>query len=193
MTTTKASSGGGVGGNKLILESIKYTRGSLFVLDQIQLPSKTEHLPVENCSKCFELIKNMNVRGAPAIAITAALSIAVELEQTSFADGEAALFQFVKTKAEYLLKSRPTAVNLGNMVKSLIKYCEEIEHEELNNSGDENGEKGNKREMIVRWCEDMLETDIRHNKAIGEIGAKALLKACCNKKKLKVLTCCNTG
>lgn len=193
MTTTKASSGGVGGGNQLVLESIKYTRGSLFVLDQIQLPSKTEHLPVENCSKCFELIKNMNVRGAPAIAITAALSIAVELEQTSFADGDAALFQFVKTKAEYLLKSRPTAVNLGNMVKSLIKYCEEIEHEELNNSGDENGEKGNKREMIVRWCEDMLETDIRHNKAIGEIGAKALLKACCNKKKLKVLTCCNTG
>ena len=76
-------SGGVVGGgNKLVLESIKYARGSLFVLDQIQLPSKTEHLPVENCSKCFELIKNMNVRGAPAIAITAALSIAVDALST---------------------------------------------------------------------------------------------------------------
>ena len=39
----------------------------------------------------------------------------------------------------------------------------------------------------------MLETDIIHNKAIGETGAKALLKACCNKKKLRVLTCCNNG
>ena len=156
--TTKTSSGVVVGGNKLVLESIKYTRGSLFVLDQLQLPSKTEHLPVENCSKCFSLIKDMNVRGAPAIAITAALSIALELERASF-DGDAELFQFVKTKAEYLLKSRPTAVNLGNMVKSLIKYCEEIEHEELNYNGDENGEKRNKKEMIVQWCEDMLETD----------------------------------
>ena len=183
------------------LESIKYSRGSLQLLDQLKLPLETSFVPVASCERCFECIKDMNVRGAPAIAIAAALSIAVELE-TRFGDDDGIekksasdVCAFVKKKAEYLLKSRPTAVNLGNMVKALGEYCEEIEH-----GGDGGGEESgmiddgkNAKELIVKWCENMLETDIRHNKAIGEIGAKAMLKACCNKKKLRVLTCCNTG
>ena len=57
------------------------------------------------------------MRGAPAIAIAAALAIAVELETVY--DESTDLYEFVKQKSEHLLKSRPTAVNLGNMVKTL--------------------------------------------------------------------------
>ena len=52
----KTGNGGVVGGNKLVLESIKYTRGSLFVLDQFNC-IQTEHLPVENCSNVSLLSK----------------------------------------------------------------------------------------------------------------------------------------
>ena len=165
------------------LEAIKYTRGTLSLLDQLKLPLETSFIAVENCDRCFRCIKDMNVRGAPAIAIAAALAIAVELETVY--DESTDLYEFVKQKSEHLLKSRPTAVNLGNMVKALQEYCKEVTRG--------TSDVQNAKELIIKWCENMLETDILHNKAIGETGAKALLKACCNKKKLRVLTCCNTG
>ena len=64
------------------------------------------------------------MRGAPAIAIAAALAIAVELETVY--DESTDLYEFVKQKSEHLLKSRPTAVNLGNEVKALEEYCKEV-------------------------------------------------------------------
>ncbi len=61
------------------LEAIKYTRGSLEVLDQLRLPHESHFDKVSTCVGAFDCIKSMRVRGAPAIAIVAALALAVEL------------------------------------------------------------------------------------------------------------------
>jgi methylthioribose-1-phosphate isomerase len=62
------------------LEAIKYDRGSLEVLDQLRLPHESHFDKVSTCAEAYDCIKSMRVRGAPAIAIVAALALAVELE-----------------------------------------------------------------------------------------------------------------
>ncbi|CAM9489765.1 unnamed protein product, partial [Ectocarpus sp. 8 AP-2014] len=56
----------------------RYTRGSLQVLNQLKLPHETEYVDVRGAEDAFDAIKTMMVRGAPLIAIVAALGLAVE-------------------------------------------------------------------------------------------------------------------
>jgi methylthioribose-1-phosphate isomerase len=63
------------------LEAIKYEKGKLQVLDQLQLPFITHYDNIETCEDAFSSIKSMKVRGAPAIAIVAITALAVELHQ----------------------------------------------------------------------------------------------------------------
>ena len=61
------------------LEAIRYSRGALALLDQRLLPAVTEYAQVADAGAGHDAIKAMLVRGAPAIAIAGALSLAVEL------------------------------------------------------------------------------------------------------------------
>lgn len=63
----------------MVLEAIVYKRGSLRLLDQRLLPLETVFIDVPGCDEVFTAIKDMIVRGAPAIAIAAGLALAVEL------------------------------------------------------------------------------------------------------------------
>jgi methylthioribose-1-phosphate isomerase len=100
--------------NAPTLEAIRYTRGSLQLLDQLQLPGSTVFMQIEDCAACWTAIKDMNVRGAPAIAIAAALALAVELDAAKATLPTAAdVAAFVAEKMDYLCTSRPTAVGLA--------------------------------------------------------------------------------
>lgn len=119
------------------LEAIKYKRGSLSVLDQLLLPYETSYRSVGGTSDGHDVIVSMRVRGAPAIAIVAALSLAVELhhiyedEKLSTND---AVVQFIQTKLEFLKTSRPTAVNLfeaSDRLLSIIKSESNLSGSEL--------------------------------------------------------------
>ena len=72
------------------LQAIRYTRGSLELLDQRALPTTATYVPVRTLSDCHAAIKDMLVRGAPAIAITAALALANVVQSVKLGSGEAA-------------------------------------------------------------------------------------------------------
>lgn len=72
------------------LQAIQYSRGSLELLDQRALPTVTTYVPVRTLSDCHAAIKDMLVRGAPAIAITAALALANDVQNVKLGSGEAA-------------------------------------------------------------------------------------------------------
>lgn len=61
------------------LQAIKYARGSLQLLDQRLLPFETVYLEVPDAKAAWTQIRDMVVRGAPAIGVTGALAMAVEL------------------------------------------------------------------------------------------------------------------
>ena len=74
------------------LLSLKYTRGSLEVIDQLLLPDTLVFLPIKDCNDAWAVIRSMQVRGAPLIAIVAMLALAVEAQNLIIASGKEAKF-----------------------------------------------------------------------------------------------------
>lgn len=85
------------------MESIRWDGESLHLLDQRRLPNEMVWLTIREWSEVAQAITDMVVRGAPAIAITAAYGLALAIQQG--ADRE--------TAAHTLRVARPTAVNLA--------------------------------------------------------------------------------
>ncbi|KAG6490963.1 hypothetical protein ZIOFF_052295 [Zingiber officinale] len=101
------------------LQSICYERGSLRLLDQTRLPLETVYLDIKDSTDGWNAIRDMVVRGAPAIAIAAALSLAVEIFNLAFSGKPEDAASFIFKKLEYLVSSRPTAVNLSDAAEKL--------------------------------------------------------------------------
>jgi methylthioribose-1-phosphate isomerase len=86
------------------------TDGDLELIDQRKLPAELVYIPCRNTQEVFDAIKDLAVRGAPAIGVTAAYGafIAARNGGTSLNDTVKALVEGCET----LVKARPTAVNL---------------------------------------------------------------------------------
>nr|AII97717.1 BLTX330 [Nephila pilipes] len=167
-----------------MLEAILYKRGKLEILDQLLLPTKTSYDNITSIQEGWEAIKLMKVRGAPAISIVAALCLSVELTKTDFVSKDD-LHNFIIKNLNYLSTSRPTAVNLGQIVKLLSKLSEDYLH-------DDNLAMNLMKERLLADTEKLLASDIRINKSIGEYGGKHILENC-SKMPISILTHCNTG
>ncbi|KAH6766547.1 NagB/RpiA/CoA transferase-like superfamily protein [Perilla frutescens var. hirtella] len=168
------------------LQSICYKRGSLQLLDQRKLPLETIYLDVKDSKDGWFAIKDMVVRGAPAIAIAAALSLAVEVSSIEAFSGtphDAA--SFLSNKLDYLVSSRPTAVNLSDAATKL----KEVVHKATATASDAQLVY----QAFIEAAEIMLDDDVASNKAIGDHGASLLQKQQGYPKNLSVLTHCNTG
>ncbi|TID27309.1 putative mRNA-splicing protein [Venturia nashicola] len=168
----------------MVLEAIKYKRGSLLILDQLQLPYKTHFDEIHNSTDAWHAIKEMRTRGAPAIAIVAALALAVELTNSSLSPVPEEVTDFIIEKLEYLVTSRPTAVNLADATAKLRKVVEEAR---------KGG--GDVREAYVTAAEKMLVDDVSDNEGIGKHGAEWIIKNAkySGERGVSVLTHCNTG
>ncbi|EEP82134.1 S-methyl-5-thioribose-1-phosphate isomerase [Uncinocarpus reesii 1704] len=175
------------------LEAIKYDRGRLFIIDQLQLPHVTKFIPIDSSEAGWHAIKAMQVRGAPAIAIVAVLSLAVEMlnlvsENMIPEDGED-VRAYIEQKMDYLVSSRPTAVNLSDSAQK-IKLL-------LDQRARKSGLSGVETAMaFIQHAEQMLARDLADNHSIGEYGATWILKntrAALEGGNTCVLTHCNTG
>jgi methylthioribose-1-phosphate isomerase len=82
------------------------------LLDQRALPERELRLHLESADAVAEAVRDMAVRGAPAIGIAAAMGVAVELAQTEIPD-RAAFLRRLDDVCEMLRSTRPTAVNLA--------------------------------------------------------------------------------
>ena len=80
-------------------------------IDQTLLPNEYEEVLTDDYNEIFDAIKLLKVRGAPAIGVFTAISLAV-LMNKSKADTYETLFAELKKYCEDLILCRPTAVNL---------------------------------------------------------------------------------
>ncbi|GAB2297164.1 hypothetical protein Dimus_031276 [Dionaea muscipula] len=168
------------------LQSILYKRGSLQLLDQRKLPLETVYLDIHTSSDGWFAIRDMVVRGAPAIAIAAALSLAVEVfNLESFHGTPDNATSFLVQKLEYLVSSRPTAVNLSDAATKLKQV--------LNKAASTSSEAKTVFEAYIEAAELMLEEDVASNKSIGSYGASFLQSQAKDSQMLSILTHCNTG
>lgn len=178
------------------LEAIRYTRGSLDVLDQLRLPHEHHYDAVSTSPEAFDCIRSMRVRGAPAIAIVASLALAVELgaaeTQSKLGSSAQEAIAYIDDRLDYLLESRPTAVDLANAITLLKK---EVRSAQVQVAGLEDAAaKAAVVDAYVAAAEAILQRDLQSNLSIGNYGADWLLKqAGSESEKVSVLTHCNTG
>lgn len=93
------------------IPSVRYENGVLHILDQTLLPLATEYLQISKVEDVWEAIKQLKVRGAPAIGIAAAYGLVLSVQDAP-EESFAAFYKVLKGNADYLATSRPTAVNL---------------------------------------------------------------------------------
>lgn len=171
------------------LQAIKYVRGDLRILDQLKLPHESLYVDIKSSEDGYTAISNMVVRGAPAIAIVAALSLAVELEARKLelsGYNLRAIQEYIEKALDFLNTSRPTAVNLSDAVTKLkAAVAGEVKREGSSSSS--------VIDVYHARAEEMLEHDIADNKNIGRLGAEWLVSSVVGKDKISVLTHCNTG
>ncbi|XP_038640950.1 methylthioribose-1-phosphate isomerase [Scyliorhinus canicula] len=166
------------------LEAVRYRRGRLLILNQLLLPGQAEYEEVGGVRAAWQLIRDMKVRGAPAIAIVGCLSLAVELHQREESVKED-LATFVRESLDYLVTSRPTAVNMARAAQDLSDFVvSEVQRP------DSTAES--LKEKLISRIEGLLEKDIRTNKIIGSHGAEHILSRA-KTDKVIILTHCNTG
>jgi methylthioribose-1-phosphate isomerase len=97
----------------LISTSLKYQQGQLWVLDQHQLPDQENWLECTSVEAMVDMIRKLQIRGAPLIGIGASLLLAHLAEQGC---DTAVLAKAAAT----LREARPTAVNLMNCMDRML-------------------------------------------------------------------------
>ena len=180
----------------MVLRAIVYSRSSLRILNQLDLPHTESYIEISTVEQAWQSIRLMHVRGAPAIAIVAALSLAREIgdlwlkekEDTS-ADGVTLAARRITEKLDYLVTSRPTAVNLADAAKKLSDVVHRAQTEDGATSR-------NVELAYVLAAEQMLVDDLQDNQNIGRHGADWIMRQSqINGKssQVSVVTHCNTG
>lgn len=147
------------------------------MVDQTVIPYEFKYINIMTGEEMFDAIKTMIVRGAPAIGIAGAHGVvlfAQELAQSGL--NRAEFVAELLKKADYLVTSRPTAVNL--------KWAVEKQKEIITSA------KGNIEEIISALKTNAIKLeneDIEINKKIGDNGAAIVPKGA------TILTHCNAG
>jgi methylthioribose-1-phosphate isomerase len=85
--------------------------GHVRLIDQTRLPLELTYLETTELEAMWQAIKQLKVRGAPAIGVAAAMALPAHLQGLAGANS-AELVAALEAAADYLATSRPTAVNL---------------------------------------------------------------------------------
>ena len=156
------------------VQAIKWQNNQLFLLDQRVLPQKEEYIAYENVVTVADDIRNMVVRGAPAIGITAAYGV-VLAARARYLQSNSDWKPAIEADLETLAQSRPTAVNLFWAIEYMRGVISEI------------GAGVDPEPVLLAEAKRIHEQDITACRRMGELGA-ALIETPC-----AILTHCNAG
>ena len=149
---------------------------SVVIIDQTQIPNRTEYLTLSTGKDIWDAIYKLQVRGAPAIGICAGYGIYCLALQIETEDYEQFLAAFHEQK-EYLNSSRPTAVNLRwalNRMEDVVKANADKPVKEILG-------------LLEKECKAIHAEDIEMCRKISEYGLSLLHEGD------GVLTHCNAG
>ncbi len=145
-----------------MIPSIEWIENKVKMIDQTILPHKLEFLEFEDYRDVAKAIKIMNIRGAPAIGVAAAMAMA--LASIEFKDKTKEEFlTSLKEAGELIKQTRPTAVNLFWAVDRILNKIEGVDKKSSELS-----------EIIIDEAKKMWQEDIDTNKSIGKYGAELL-------------------
>ncbi|MCW9012512.1 MAG: S-methyl-5-thioribose-1-phosphate isomerase [Gammaproteobacteria bacterium] len=155
------------------IRPIVWRNNKLYLLDQRILPKEYTEIELLNAQQVAEAIRDMVVRGAPAIGITAAYGV-VLAAAIRHAEDPANWKQLIQQDIKVLAASRPTAVNLFWALEHMQQKIDAID--------------GNPFEILKTAADKILQDDIDANIKMGRLGAQLIAPG-----SKAVLTHCNAG
>ncbi len=143
-----------------MIPTVEWKNGIVRMLDQTKLPLETVYNECKDYETVARGIKELWVRGAPAIGVSAAMGLALGARQINAETFDDFWPRFEEI-CSYMASTRPTAVNLFWAIERIKKFV-------LSNK-----DKGLDaiRSMLVEESQRMVDEDIETNKKIGGYGA----------------------
>jgi methylthioribose-1-phosphate isomerase len=158
------------------IEPIRWSDGTLMLLDQTRLPLEQVTVEITRYEDAVLAISTMQVRGAPAIGVTAAYAMALAAGQIDAGvNGRDEFLSQLRRAAGEIGAARPTAVNLGWAVQKQMELAESV------GSAAEIGSR------LLREAHRIHQQDVAINRQMGGHGQDLMPDGGA------VLTHCNTG
>jgi methylthioribose-1-phosphate isomerase len=136
-----------------------YDQAGLKLIDQRLLPGEFKLNLYQDYHQVVGAIREMVVRGAPAIGVTAAFGLALAAHQSS-ANTPEGLLADLQIAAEELRQSRPTAKNLTWALEQMLKLA-----------GASQQSAPDMRIALLKQAQDLADDDVRINQSMARLGA----------------------
>jgi methylthioribose-1-phosphate isomerase len=159
-----------------MVPTVEWKDGAVCLLDQSRLPEQVEFLMCRDYQSVARAIRDLKVRGAPAIGVTAAMGVALGVETIQTADYDA----FVKAASaicDYLAATRPTAVNLFWAIERMKRRLGQLRGRT----------PADIKHELKKESQTILDEDIELCKTMGRHGAGLIQDG------QTILTHCNAG
>lgn len=160
----------------MTVETIKWINGCARIIDQKKLPLRFKYIYCRDVKTLWQAIRNLNVRGAPALGVAAAFAVLLGIKDFKGHNRKKFERHFAKV-FEYIATSRPTAVNLFHALKrleSVVRLHPTTAVDEL-------------KSFLKREALAIYEEDRQRCRTMAEFGATLI------KNNSRLLTICNTG
>lgn len=152
------------------------TTGSLLICDQTKLPGEVAFLTLTKDTDIWNAIYLLQVRGAPAIGVAAAIGLWVVTKEYPGTDFDG-FYRFFSKEKTYLASARPTAVNLSWALERMDRVCLAGKSESVEAI----------KKILHDECVRIREEDVAVCRSIGEYGLTLI------KDGDGLLTHCNAG
>jgi methylthioribose-1-phosphate isomerase len=159
-----------------MIQTLEWTDHGVRFIDQTKLPTEETYVNCTTHEQVADVIRNMVVRGAPAIGVAAAMGIALGV-QNSKAQSAADLKKDFDQICDLIGKTRPTAVNLFWAIERMQTLFAQLQNKSVREI----------QEALVAEAQRMHAEDIAANQAMGRHGAVLM------PSEGGVLTHCNAG
>jgi methylthioribose-1-phosphate isomerase len=159
-----------------MIQTLEWTDSGVRFIDQTKLPTEETYILCKTHQQVADVIRNMVVRGAPAIGVAAAMGIALGVKNSKASTVGELKAEFEEI-SDVLGKTRPTAVNLFWAIARMRDRFESLRIRPVPQI----------KQALVEEARRMHAEDIRANQAMGRHGA-GLMPASGG-----VLTHCNAG
>ncbi len=155
-----------------MVRTLEWRNGTVVMIDQRLLPTQQVYRVCRDYREVARAIKDMVIRGAPAIGVAAAFGIALGMRQT-----RRDLAHSFERICQTFAATRPTAVNLFWAIERMRRTFGRVRNRSVEEI----------RDALVREAQAIHAEDIAANRALGRHGAALISRGA------QVLTHCNAG
>jgi methylthioribose-1-phosphate isomerase len=159
-----------------MIQTLEWTKSGVVFIDQTKLPTEEVYVTCTTHEQVADVIRNMVVRGAPAIGVAAAMGIALGVKHSK-AENAVDLKKDFDQITETIRQTRPTAVNLFWAIRRMTEKFESLRSRPI----------AQIQQALIEEAQRVHAEDIAANQAMGRHGA-TLMPASGG-----VLTHCNAG